>query len=153
LNLDVIDIVESDVEDQPYSLGNQIKLPRDYFKDNNPCEDADISIPIFYGKFAHEATHVWQRQQGRPVSILAVIGYIKEYVTSGKYDPYSYTKSSDPNVMLNTFLQGDVDQQAQIVEDFVRLHQGPVHRNMGIFAYKGKIRRDSNGSPYPKLAP
>ena len=116
-----LDVSQIDVDGPfPLCLGHpcspgdgKIRLPLDFFKNNDPNCEVRLDSAVIASKFAHEAGHVWQRQHGDWVTLPAIWAQITQP------NPYEYPTSSDPSVLLETFKKGTVEQQGQIVEDFV----------------------------------
>jgi len=99
----------------PY--GHRISLVRTHFVRGSAREELRLDDPSTASCLAHEALHVWQRQHGRRVTWEAIplqVGY-----TLGRFDPYSYDRTTDPVRMLEQFVQGNVEQQGKIFEDYV----------------------------------
>ena len=97
----------------PY--GNRISLTSDLFSGGCSGNEVNLSDPSAASTFAHEARYVWQRQRGRWVTtegILLQAGY-----SLGIRDPYAYSLSPEPDVNLQTFLDGSIEQQGQMFED------------------------------------
>ncbi|HKU43441.1 MAG TPA: hypothetical protein VJR89_35005 [Polyangiales bacterium] len=98
-------------------FGQRISLAVRHFRDSEPLDVIDLDDAHSAAVFAHEAMHVWQRQQGRAVTREAIplqAGYILK-----RFDPYHYEPSSDPQHMLAKFESANVEQQAKIFEDYV----------------------------------
>jgi len=99
----------------PY--GDNIRLPAKYFKNGNLDCGVDLSNPLAASIFGHEATHVWQRQHGQWVTTQ---GLFLQIAYSLGINVYQYDASqTDPAIMLDNFLSGNIEQQGQIVQDFV----------------------------------
>jgi hypothetical protein len=64
----------------------------------------------------HEAFHVWQRQHGVWVATSAALPQLLNEL--GLYDPYDYTPQSNAADMLTEFLDGGVEVQVAIFEDY-----------------------------------
>ena len=98
-------------------FGARIGLSRRHFRERDAGSEVDLEDPLSASVFAHEAMHVWQRQHGRKVTREAIplqAGYIL-----GRFDPYHYEASEDPQAMLALFQCCNVEQQAKIFEDYV----------------------------------
>jgi hypothetical protein len=119
LDVDKIDLKKKLFGKSPISpSGDKIRLPKSYFADGNQNSDVRLDDPVIASKFAHEATHVWQRQNGVAVTRKAILPQIGRMFGG---DPYAYDHSIiDPSAFLDEFRQGSVEQQGQIVEDYVR---------------------------------
>ena len=97
----------------------------------------DLSNPYVAGVFAHEALHEWQRQNGVPVTLSAAPLQILKWLTRDSYNPYNYEKTDDPDKLLQSFLNGNVERQGQIWQDFVtdELNHLPTNRYRDVFNY------------------
>ena len=97
-------------------------MPTSYFVGNNLNNVLRVDSSAVVSKFAHESMHVWQRQQDKKnVFMRALLPQILYTITGGLYDPYNYDKSiNDPDKVLKMFLGANVEQQGQIMEDYVR---------------------------------
>ncbi|MGE0823780.1 MAG: hypothetical protein AB7G75_14010 [Candidatus Binatia bacterium] len=97
--------------------GNYIGLPTWCFLCGDSAAEVDLANTYAAATFAHEAVHVWQRQQGLWVTwkgLWLQLGY------GLGIDPYVYDCSEhDPDVLLEYFRSGNIEQQGQIVEDLV----------------------------------
>jgi len=102
----------------PY--GNQISLPEDFFKNNDECQELELTDPDIFSIFIHEAFHVWQRQHGMNVTSEAFFLHMVRILSLGNYDPYEYdTSITTPVDLLNEFRSSNVEAQAQIYQDYV----------------------------------
>ena len=120
LNVDAIDLEESIHGGAWSPSGNNISVPKNYFKNSDPCEELDLTDPNIYSVFAHEALHVWQRQHGQSVTVAGFFLHFGRIVSLGAYDPYEYDYSiTDPNLLLNEFSSGNVEQQGWIFQNYV----------------------------------
>ncbi|MEY4575829.1 MAG: hypothetical protein RL701_532 [Pseudomonadota bacterium] len=85
-------------------------------------EGDDPACPVrtqLWPILAHEALHVWQRvhrQHRLGVSIDGLVLGVVRGRAAYRYD----TRSSDPAQVLQTFLRGNIEQQGQMFEDYVR---------------------------------
>jgi hypothetical protein len=99
-------------------FGSRISLTRDLFHDRDPRAEVWLDDPRAASVFAHEATHVWQRQHGRAVTRQGArlqAGYMLEL-----FDPYAYdTSVEDPASLLALFVLGNIEQQGRMVQDYV----------------------------------
>lgn len=98
-------------------FGARISLSKRHFREGHAGGEVDLQDPHSAAVFAHEAMHVWQRQHGRAVTREAIplqAGYLL-----GRFNPYAYEPSDDPDVMLALFERCNVEQQAKIFEDYV----------------------------------
>lgn len=103
-------------------FGHRISLVRKHFVGGSAHEELRLDEPSTAACLAHEALHVWQRQHGRRVTWEAIplqVGY-----SLGRIDPYSYDRTCDPQRMLEQFIQGNVEQQGKIFEDYVYTLRG-----------------------------
>lgn len=97
--------------------GAKISLTSQCFENGDARESIDLASPRSAATFAHEAAHVWQRQQGRWVTLRGIplqAAYILRLS-----DPYLYAHSNDPQAMLERFVAGNIEQQARMVEHYV----------------------------------
>jgi len=72
----------------------------------------------------HESLHQFQRVNG--VDVTARAALLQSMAFLRLSDPYRYSDSNDPQAMLGTFKNGNVEQQGQMFEDylFARLSGG-----------------------------
>jgi hypothetical protein len=101
-------------------FGARISLVARHFCGHSARKDVRLDDPESAACFAHEALHVWQRQHGRHVTREAIplqLGY-----SLGTRDPYAYRPTHDPAELLQQFIQGNVEQQGKIFEDYVYTH-------------------------------
>jgi hypothetical protein len=98
-------------------FGHRISLVREHFRERDAGSEIVLEDPQSASVFAHEAMHVWQRQGGRRVTWEAIP--LQAAYTLGRFNPYAYDACDDPDVMLERFLGGNVEQQAKMLEDFV----------------------------------
>lgn len=82
-------------------------------------DDIDDNGNVNHKVLIHEVAHVWQYQKkmGPLYATEAIGGYIKQYISGGKYDPYDYQKL-EGNIPWD---QWGPDAQAQWIEDHERL--------------------------------
>lgn len=114
LDTSVIDLGYSLGERSWSPYGNRISLEKDLWKHGQ----VNLSDPYAASVFAHEALHVWQRQNGRWVTTEG--GFLQGLYSAGIFDPYSYTRSiRADDIMLKQFLNGNVEQQGQMFQDYV----------------------------------
>ena len=97
--------------------GGRLYLPRAFFEEGNPRKPLRLSHPMIAGIVAHELLHQWQRLQGRAVTREAMLLQTKALCL--RHDPYAYCAVTDPQQMLQLFLQANVEQQGQIWQDHV----------------------------------
>jgi RHS repeat-associated protein len=119
LNVDAINLEISESGSMWSPTGNNIYLPKEFFKENSECEELKITDPGIYAVFAHEALHVWQRQHGKNVFIRGGALQLARILTFGLYDPYKYDNTTDPTKLLNVFKSGTVEQQGAILQQYV----------------------------------
>jgi RHS repeat-associated protein len=114
--------LDTSVIDLGYSLGarswspygNRISLEKGLWK----YGQVNLSDPYAASVFAHEALHVWQRQNSRWVTTEGA--FLQGLYSAGLFDPYDYTRSiRADDIMLNQFLNGNVEQQGQMFQDYV----------------------------------
>lgn len=94
-----------------------ISFPRSYFQDQDPAKELLLSSPRIASVMGHESLHQLQRLNGINVTGQATLLQLKDSL--GISDPYSYSQSDDPQTMLSTFLNGNVEQQGQMFEDYL----------------------------------
>lgn len=73
----------------------------------------------FWPVLAHEALHVWQRVHRHHRFGVSVDGLLLGVVRGRAAYRYD-ASSSDPEDVLRTFQRGNIEQQGQIFEDYVR---------------------------------
>ncbi len=114
--------LDTSVIDLGYSLGsrswspygNRISLEKKLWKNGQ----VNLSDPYAASIFAHEALHVWQRQNSRWVTTEGA--FLQGLYSAGVFDPYDYTRSiRADDIMLDQFLNGNVEQQGQMFQDYV----------------------------------
>jgi hypothetical protein len=98
--------------------GGRISMPRICFVAGDPRQPLRLTHAQIAGIFAHELLHQWQRVQGQAVTRLAL--WLQLRHLCGGRCPYAYARCSDAQLMHETFLQSQVEQQGQIWEDHVR---------------------------------
>ncbi|MBS7778562.1 hypothetical protein [Acidovorax sp. CCYZU-2555] len=98
--------------------GGRISMPRICFVAGDPHQPLRLTHAQIAGCFAHELLHQWQRVQGQAVTREAF--WLQLRHLCGGRNPYAYARCSDAQVMHDTFLQAQVEQQGQIWEDHVR---------------------------------
>jgi hypothetical protein len=79
----------------------------------------NLSDPVVAGIVGHELLHQVQRAMGVDVTGQA-LGLQAQYSLHIS-DPYRYNWSSDPAVMLDEFLHGNVEQQGQMFQDYLTI--------------------------------
>jgi hypothetical protein len=110
LDTDAIDIGSSLGQRAWSPYGNRISLNENSFVGMCSDNEVDLSNPSAASVFAHEATHVWQRQNGGWVTSRGAL--LQAEYSLGLGNPYAYSSPSD-------FFGGNIEQQGQIVQDFV----------------------------------
>ena len=97
-------------------LGARIQLADSCFEQDDPMRPVRERVwPVL----AHEALHVWQRVHRHHRLGVSLDGLLLG-VLRGRA-AYTYDKRlSDPADMLACFLAGNIEQQGQIFEDYVR---------------------------------
>jgi hypothetical protein len=99
---------------QPF--GALIQMDDKFFQACDPSHPLRV---FAYPTLAHEALHVWQRIHGQCVVNVSVDGLFLG-LTRGQR-AYRYDVSDrDPRVMLRRFLAGNIEQQGQMFEDYIR---------------------------------
>ena len=101
----------------PY--GNRISLIDAYFCGGDSDNEVKLGDIDAAATFAHEALHVWQRQNGRRVTIE---GFFLQFQYARGVDVYDYDLANDPTEMLRRFINGNIEQQGKMFEDYVRRH-------------------------------
>jgi hypothetical protein len=84
-------------------------------------EAADSARPIrseYWPVLAHEALYVWQRVHRHHRISVSVDG-LWLGVVAGRA-AYRYSVGDDPSEVLRAFLDGNIEQQGQMFEDYVR---------------------------------
>lgn len=118
LDLDAIDLKPTRMSEGRQIFRNNIRMPQAAFK---PDGELDLSGWVWGSHFAHEALHVRQRQNGRPVTLLALplqIGKSLHVI-----DPYKIDGGiTDPGAMLQYFERSQVERQAAIFDSGVATH-------------------------------
>ena len=119
LDVDKIDLKKRLFGKRAWSpSGNKIRLPKSYFAEGNQDNDVRLDDPHIASVFAHEAAHVWQRQNGVAVTRRAIGLQIGDFFGNS---PYDYDRSiTDPSALKDVFDNGNVERQGQIIQDFVR---------------------------------
>jgi RHS repeat-associated protein len=92
-------------------------LPSSTFVGGSGANSINLGDPYAASVFGHEALHQAQRASGINVTGDA-LGLQAQYSLHIS-DPYQYNASTDPVQMLNTFLNGNVEQQGQIFQDYL----------------------------------
>ncbi|HEX2675741.1 MAG TPA: hypothetical protein VHM19_03860, partial [Polyangiales bacterium] len=84
----------------------------------DPRAPLRLRDPRVAATLAHEALHVWQRTRGVWVTARGAVLQTGYALRLG--NPYRYEPSEDPAELLERFVRGNVEQQGQIFEDYVR---------------------------------
>lgn len=122
LHVTPIVIYATSMEQDWSPYGNVIGLQPIRFVNNDPHLPVDIVVTDNYAALVHESFHIWQRQHGEHVSRQAAPLQLKLKLYD--IDPYLYAKKiNDPKKFLKYFLRCNVEQQAQIFEDYVKKHR------------------------------
>ncbi len=124
--LSTIDINVRTIGDTNRALsldGGFMSFPRDYFIDGNPDNGLNLDHPRIASVFGHETLHQLQRLNGVNVTGQAM-GLQIQY-SLGLSDPYAYKPPMDPADALNTFTNGNVEQQGQMFQDYLYLLMTP----------------------------
>lgn len=122
LHVTPIVIYATSLEQDWSPYGNVIGLQPKRFTNKDPHMPVNIADPKNYAALVHESFHVWQRQHGEQVSKQAAPLQLRLKLYN--FNPYLYNeKISNPKMMLKYFLQCNVEQQAQIFEDYVVAHR------------------------------
>lgn len=95
-------------------------LPEAAFTNNDLDKGVNLRDVESAALFGHEAAHTWQRNRGRWVTLQGL--YLK--ITPG--NEYKYQKSSDPDLMLEEFLNGTVEQQGAMIQNYIRKSLDPT---------------------------
>ncbi len=122
LHVSPIVIYATSIEQDWSPYGNVIGLQPYRFVNNDPHLPVDICKTDNYATLIHETFHVWQRQYGELVTRKAVPLQLRYKIYN--IDPYLYKdKIKNPRAFLKYFLKCNVEQQAQIMEDYVKDHR------------------------------
>jgi hypothetical protein len=96
--------------------GGMIQLCDAAFEAHDPTQPVRLR---YWPVLAHEALHVWQRVHRHYRVGVSVDGLVLGALRGRA--AYRYAKgNSDPAAVLDIFLAGNIEQQAQIFEDYVR---------------------------------
>jgi hypothetical protein len=99
-------------------FGARIHLTRTCFERGQPDRRVRLADPATASIFAHEATHVWQRQRGRAVTREGAL--LQTLYALRLHDPYAYDRRiEDPVRLLAEFVLGNIEQQGRIMQDYV----------------------------------
>ena len=102
--------------------GGFMSFPPSFFPNGDVNKGLRLSDTRVASVLGHETLHQLQRANGINVTLKASLLQLGT-VFGG--DPYKYSPSSDPQRMLDTFLNGNVERQGQMFEDYlVRLQGG-----------------------------
>jgi hypothetical protein len=111
-------------------------------------EQADPTRSVRSGALpvlAHEALHVWQRVHKQCAVNVSVDGLwlgVRHGAAAYRYD----RSLQDPERVLQEFLKGNIEQQGQIFEDYVRSHVSDRRRRDTRFAAVARyVRNFSEG--------
>ena len=112
-------------------------------------EGADPTRPVLRERWpvlAHEALHVWQRVHRHHRLGVSVDGLLLG-VARGRA-AYLYDRElTDPALLLQVFLRGNIEQQGQIFEDYVRSNvTDPMDRDAR-FAHVARYVRERRVGP------
>ena len=99
----------------PY--GGNIRLPKDYFTAGDPCKVVRLEHVRIASVFAHEATHVWQRQHYGSPTLQGI--YLQPLNSLGIINAYTSPATNEPAEKFRQFARGNSEQQGQIVQDMV----------------------------------
>ena len=97
--------------------GGFMSFPSNYFIDGNLDKGLNLDSSGVASVFGHESLHQLQRNNGVNVTMQAL--FLQILYSLGISDPYSYSPSTDPAVMLGTFKNGNVEQQGQMFQDYL----------------------------------
>lgn len=98
--------------------GGWMSFPRDCFEQGRPGMPLRLSHPQVAGLFAHELLHQLQRDCGLAVTRQALVLQAR-YLLAGE-DPYFYSASCNPYMLVRAFWRAQVEQQAQMWQDHVQ---------------------------------
>jgi len=96
--------------------GGMIQLCDAAFEAHDPARPVRIK---YWPVLAHEALHVWQRVHGHYRVGVSVDGLVLGALRGRAAYRYA-ARSSEPEELLRVFLAGNIEQQAQLFEDYVR---------------------------------
>lgn len=99
----------------PYA--SRISLTRTCFVERDPRNDVWLDDARVCATFAHELLHVWQRQRGVRVTLKGA--WLQTQLLLRWANPYRYQSAHEPEAMLAQFIDGNIEQQGQIFEDYV----------------------------------
>lgn len=99
--------------------GGFTSFPSSDFIDGSGDNDLNLSDPDIAGIVGNEFLRQLQRPMGVNVTgqALALQSKYSLHIS----DPYSYNWSADPSVMLQEFLNGNVEQQGQMFQDYLTI--------------------------------
>jgi RHS repeat-associated protein len=100
------------------SLGSGFtSFPSYDFVGDSGNNSLNLDSSVVASVFGHEALHQWQRASG--VNVTGQALRLQAEYSLHIADPYQYQPSNDPDQMLQTFLNGNVEQQGQIFQDYL----------------------------------
>lgn len=94
-----------------------MSFPSDYFVEGNLDKGLNLGSANVSSVFGHESLHQLQRSNG--VNVTGQAALLQFKYSFGGSNPYSYSASLDPAAMLNTFKNGNVEQQGQMFQDYL----------------------------------
>jgi len=99
--------------------GNKIRVPSDFFIDQDSGKNLRLDDPEVIAYVAHEILHTWQRKQGRWVTVEGFFLQAANILTIGIYNPHAYDiEPSRPTELLGRFTNAHIEQQGQMYKDF-----------------------------------
>ena len=123
--------------------GGLVSLPRQCFLQSSGSHPLRLMQPQVAGVFAHELLHELQRMHGIAVTREAVLLQYKWLVK--RCDPYFYSCIGNSRALLRQFLSANVEQQAQMWQDFVQSHVAghplPSHALLPLAVQSARLRK------------
>ena len=119
--IDIENIAAVDLSGAAFSNGAGLMLfPQWYFPNMDTSQSLSLDNITIASIFGHEVLHYWQGRNGVNV-VLSSLPLQIERGLPFFADPYDYAYSPDPSIMLSTFLNGNVEQQGQMFQDYIAL--------------------------------
>ena len=97
--------------------GGFLSFPRSYFPNGDPDKELRLADPAVASVVAHEVLHQLQRANGIDVTSQGLALLFREKIFGA--DNYAYARSPDPAQILDTFVNGSIEQQGKIFQDYV----------------------------------
>jgi len=122
--------------------GGMIQLCDAAFEAHDPARPVRIK---YWPVLAHEALHVWQRVHRHYRVGVSVDGLVLGVLRGRAAYRYS-ARSSDPAELLRVFLAGNIEQQAQLFEDYVRSNVLVLRARDAKFSHVARYVREQRAS-------